>query len=566
MSPGTEATARSRRGRFPDPRMSWLIGATEARRYWRKLRGQDLWLIVAGFGLLVLVLMLPVVFLMVRDLGADLIAGDAPTDLVSLGFVAAWLAFLAFGLLSGVGSEGEADDQDGLLSVRPPKDVAGGLCVYIMLGYLPFAALPVAVATAGFAAGVGDAVAAVGILAAAAVMFVTATLVGYAIGLHLKGVIRRSPGLSRAKPLLGLAVVFGYFYLAFTGELWAALTWTADVLTATPLGWLGELALVTTPGGGASMSEAAAAVVAAVVVVPLSVLAAVHGGEYAWFAELPAVEDDGPGRTRDDHHRSTGERVVRALARAGVDAPTRGIAAVVLVRGYRAPLQLAYVLVPFLFLLPVFDQLVRLGEVPDWMPWLVVLYGAWAAGVGFPLNILGNQGATLPRLLTAPVGGRQLLAGYVLASAIVFVPITVALAVGAGVLADRPPVTLVLLAVSAVVAVVAGCVLAAGIGAMFPRFSSIELTGNTEAVLPSKTAFAVYSIIAVLATSSVGVLADSLYRDIMAMLITDVLPLDMTVSATALLVAGVFIAGAVALALPAAYAVGVSRLDAYRIS
>lgn len=565
MPPRSEARSPSRQGRFPDPQISWTIGVTEARRYGRKLRGQDLWLIVAGAGLLVFLLMLPLVFGVVRDLGRDLAAGETVSELIGLAFAAGWLTMLAFGILSGAGSEGEADDQEGLLTIRPPKDVAGGLAVYILIGYLPFVAPPVLVAAAGLAIGVDSIGSIAGMVIAAACMFLTASLLGYAIGLHLKGIIRRSPWLSRLKPVIGLGIIVAYFWLAFTGQLWSALTAASDLLMTTPIGWLGDLALVSTPGATASAGAAVSAVVASVLIIPVAVLGIVHGGTYAWFAEQSQQDDTPVRRDQGDHEASPGERLNRLLGGAGIGVSTRAVAVVVLVRGYRAPLQLAYVLVPFLFLIPVIDQIVQLGTVPGWMPWVVLLYGAWAAGVGFPLNILGNQGATLPRLLTAPIGGRRLLHGYVLAAVIAFLPITIALAVGAGMLADRPPLALVSLAVASVVAVIAGSVLAAGVGSLFPRFSSIELTGTTEAVLPSKTAFAIYSVFAIFATSSIGVLVDEQYRTVVAAMLSAVLPYGLSVSANGLLVGAGFVAGVVALCVPVAYVIGSNRLDRYQI-
>ena len=523
-------------------------------------------MIVAGLGVLFILLALPLLFGIIREVGRDIAAGDPAIDLFATVFVMGWLLFFAFGIISGVGSEGEVDEQDGLFTVRPTKDVAGGLVVYILVGYLPFLVLPTIVGAAGLAVGVGDIWPIVGVLAAAITLHISAILLGYAVGLFLKGVIRRSPWLSRLKPVLGLTVILGYFWLAFTGSLWPLVTDAASFLEATPLGWFGDLSLVTTPGGGATVTHAIGIIVLTVAVIPIFLLIIVRAGEYAWFVARGAEESIESSRDYTTHQSSTGERLNRNLARLGVAPSTRGIAVVVLIRGYRAPLQLAFVIVPFIFLIPVLDPVIRTGLVPDWMPWVVMLYGAWAAGVGFPLNILGNQGASLPRLLTSPVGGRPVLHGYLLASVIVFAPLTLILSMGTGVLAERPSSTLLLLAVGSVIAVLAGCILGAGIGSLFPRFSSIELTGNTEAVLPSKTAFVLYSFLAVLLSSSVGIIADRLYRELIAAMLTEIAPHGLNITPSLLFVVGTGTAGVVAVALPGAYMIGVNRLGNYRIS
>ena len=562
----------------------------EIRRFVRKVRGQDVWLALMILGVLFVVVALPIVFGLGRDAGASIASDGAPGAFVELGFVVGWIAMAAFGLVSGVGSEGEIDNQEGLLAIRPPKDVAGGLIVYVLWGYAPFVLAPAVAAALGIAVGTGEPLAVVGILLSVGCLVVTGVLAGYACGLVLKGVIRRSPWLSALKPLLGAAVIVGYFWASFTGRLWPVLSDVGSTLARTPLGWFVDLALVTTPGVPVSVPAAIALFSLSIAFVPVGVLAVVAASQYAWFVERAGESDDvtepdeteirndvggtdsavesgvGAGSTVSTARATFGDRLELTLGRFGFSTATCAIAVTVLRRGYRAPLQLVYVAVPLLFLIPMVDSIVRTGTAPSWFPWMVVLYGAWAAGVGFPLNVLGNQGSTLPRLLTSPATGRQIVHGYLLATAIVFVPLTVALGVLTGTIADRSPVALATIALASTVVVLAGAVIAAGIGSAFPRFSTIDLTDTTSAVLPSKLAFGAFSIVALLAANSVAVLADDLFRVTVAAMLTDHFPYAVTVTASDLELVATAIAVLVLVAVPVAYAVGTTRIDGYRVS
>lgn len=535
------------------------------------MRNQDFWLFLAGLGILFLLVSLPVLFGVGRDFGRDLAAGEAVPALASTLVVISWLGFLAFGILSGVGSDGEVDNQAGILSIRPPKDVAGGLLLAMVLGYAPFAALPALALGVGIAVGIGSPAPLAGILLAATVILVSAVTVGFATGLFLKGLIRRSPWLTRLKPLLGAMVVLGYFWLSTTGRLGTILTDIGALLDESPLGWLADLAFLTTAGTDASVLPASGALVLFTLLVPIGVLVVIRGAEFAWYVdELHASNDSESssteGSTDDDSSSySVAERVDRALATVGVHSATRGVTTTVLLRGYRSPLQLIYVVAPLLFALPAIETTVRTGIVPEWFPWMILLYGAWAAGVSFPLNILGDQGATLPALLTSGAHGKRVVHGYILATVLVFAPMTAiagsATAHGAG----RSFSTLVAVGLAGPLVVIAGAVLAAGIGCLFPRFQSINLTSSTKAVLPSKTAFGLFSVAGSLAVTAVSILADDLYALLMSDLLSTYLPYGMTVDQSPLETMAVIVVGVLGVAVVTSYLASVRRLESYTL-
>lgn len=557
----TDANAPSRQGRFPAIRVSLAIGRTEFTRTVRTIRAQDVWLAFAVIGGLALVLSMPLVFGLAREYALDLETGAAPFETAVTIFGVWWVGIAALAVISGVGSEGEIDNAAAVLTARPPKDAAGGLTIAIALGYAPFVVVPAMVGGAGLAVGAGTPVPLVGIAIASVCLLVSGVVVGYAVGLWLKGTIRRSPWLSRLKPLLGASVIVGYVWLVFTDRLSPVIDAAGDILANTPVGWMADLALLTTPHAAASPLAAVGVVLITAAVVPLGLLAVVRAGEYTWYVD-PVHGDDG------DSSRETAARQSRleaGLSRLPIHPVTRGVAVVSLIRGYRAPLTLVYVVVPLVLAVPAVEPAIRTGAVPEWVPWMVVLYGAWVAGVLFPLNLLGNQGGVLPTLLTSPAPPRRVVDGTLLASVLVVAPATVAAGVGVARLSERSPEVQAVVGVAGVVAVIAGAVLAAGIGAVFPRFTAIDITGSTRAVLPSKMAFVLFSLAAGLATSAVGILADDLYRLTMASMLTDVLPYGIVVEPDLLEAAAVFGAGVVLVAVPLAYLAAIYRLETYRL-
>ena len=540
------------------------MGIMENRRLIRKIRQQDFWLAFVAIGIFFLVLAMPALYEFMHDVGTAF--GEGETGMLSAldGFIAvSWVMLVALGVFSGVTSEGELSDQEALLTIRPPKDVAGGLVAYVLIGYAPVVFGLGGVAGAGLAIGAGSPLAIVSILVAGGAMLVTGVIVGYVAGLVLKGVVRRSPWLTRLKPVLGVGLVFGYFWLSFTGRFWSLLSEVGALLEASPLRWYGDLAFVLLSGADPSIGAAAGMLVISLIAMPIGVLAVGLAGEFAWYVDR--AEPAGSGRKRSRSRGAT-RHVDRVLQRCGVHSSTRGVVHTVLVRGYRAPLHLVYVSVPLLLLIPILESVVRTGAVPEWMPWMVMAYGGWAAGVSFPLNILGTQGPALPRILTSPVKGRRIVNGYVIATSLVFVPLTVAFGLLAGSLADRPVEWLIAFAVGGVVIVGMASVLSAGIGAMFPRFASVELTEQTDVTLPSKFAFILYSFIALLLVHAVGVFADELFRLLVSSLLSTYLPFGLTISADGLYTASLVLLGVALLATPVTYLFASRRIGTHCIS
>ncbi|ERG89683.1 MAG: hypothetical protein J07HX5_01855, partial [halophilic archaeon J07HX5] len=345
-----EPNSRSRQHWYPAPSISYAIAVVESRRSWRRVRGQDFWLLFVVVGVLAALVSLPVLFGRGQSVGEALAAGGTPPDSVSLVVVAGWLGLFAFGAVAGVGSAGTLDQKPAVLTARPLKDAAGGLLLAATAGYAAFAWLPALVAGSGIAVALGTPAPVVGILAGTTAALLTAVTAGYAGGLALKGLVRRSPWLRRLKPVLGTVVVVGYVWSGTTGRLWAAVSMVSGVLVDSPLGWFADLTFLTTAGMNTSVFLAAAVLLLTAAAVPVCVYATVRAGTYAWSVDATGAETDtstsGAAPSASPNASAAGDARLNRLLASVVESATRGVAVAVMLRAYRNPLQLFYVALP----------------------------------------------------------------------------------------------------------------------------------------------------------------------------------------------------------------------------
>jgi hypothetical protein len=117
-----------------------------------------------------------------------------------------------------------------------------------------------------------------------------------------------------------------------------------------------------------------------------------------------------------------------------------------------------------------------------------------------------------------------------------------------------------------VVAVVAAAVLAAGIGAVFPRFAAVDFAGARRAVPPSKVAYGVFSQALTLAVAAGAVVIDDSVRELGAVVLSAWLPFGLTVSVDTLTTGSWIVLGIIGVAVPIAYCVAVRRVEKYRLA
>lgn len=550
--------------RLPTPRVAVELARVDVVRGLRWVGAQDFWLLYGAVSALGMAFGCLFAFDLGHGAGVALADGESTwfttTGAATL-WSTVWLFLTALLAVDAVGSNGDVSNDGYYLTIRPVADVAGGKLLAAAGKFAVFVYVPVVACFGGLALGAGTAWPLVGAFAAATVVVVSATAVGYPLGFLAKGAIRRSATLTRLKPLIGTVVGVGYLVVMLTGEFVSTVQQLEPVLQSPPLGWFADLSFVTTPGVTVPPLAVAGALGASAAAVGAGILLSTPTADYAWRADRTRSTEKTDGAASAPDHW-----VDDLLAVVTRRPATRGVASTTLLRVYRSPLQLTFVAFPLVGAIPVGEQLLASGTLPWYAPWLAVWYGAWAAGAAVPLNPLGTQGAALPALLTSPADGRDVVNGNVVAAALPAAPLTAVAAVGVGSVAGHTTVELTGIAVAAVAAVVAACVIAVGIGSIFPRFDAIDFSGSRRAVPPSKVAYTAFSTILTLSVVAVAVVLEDLAADVLALLLTRHAPFVATVDSAGVVTGAWVVLFAVALGVPVAYRVAVGRIRAYRLS
>jgi hypothetical protein len=546
-------------------RTLWLpveLARIDVRRGVRWARAQDVWLLYGLVSAVGVLIGAWVAFDLGRDLGRALAGGDTPSlslATLSLPLGTVWLLLAGVSAVDAIGSNGDVENDGHHLTILPAATLVRGKLLASATKFMGFLILPVTGGFLGVSLGAGTPLPLVGGALFTVVAVNTATAVGYPIGLALKGAIRRSATLSRLKPLVAVVIGTGYVVVMATGTFTRVVDWLAPLLRAPPLGWLADLAFLTTGGLGATPIGALGAGVTAVAVVVGGSAWSVPAARYAWSGDRARTTSDVSGRAEPPSHPV--DSVLGAVSSARA---TRAIAFTTLQRVYRSPIQLVFVAFPLVAAIPIGERVLATGALPWYAPWLVVWYGAWAAGAAVPLNPLGTQGATLPALLTAPADGRQTLHGTLLAAVLPAVPTTAGAAVALGGLDGRPVTDLAVLGVGAVVGVLGASVLAAGVGSAFPRFEAIDLGSARRAVPPSKVAYSVFSTALSLTVVAAAVVVDDAAGELVALLLSTWLPIP-AIGVSTVRAVGWPVLAVAGLAVPVAYATAVRRIDRYRV-
>jgi hypothetical protein len=341
-----------------------------------------------------------------------------------------------------------------------------------------------AFAAIAFAVGAGS-------LAAAPVVFVAATLLaatGFAAGVGVALLVKnggvRSRLLYRLRTVVFVAGFLAYFAVLFSNSTSDVLGPLIRVLTPTPIGWVGEAALLTA-GVEASVARAAGGlvVVAGGLIAGAPALTRLAG--WLWYAD--GLETTKSTATPSD---VTGGRVLSWLPQ-----PIAGVVAVDWTRARRAPISLSYAIYPVFVLVTPIMETVQTGSVAGSFPVLVAFCGAWVTGALFTLNIVGNEGAVLPATVLSPDPARALVGGHLVAGALLGLPATTLAVAALGIAGPQSLTSVVTLTVGTVVMVVCAGPIATGVGAAFPRHEAVSVSRSRKAIIPSTFAFVVYSLV-----------------------------------------------------------------------
>ncbi|MCU4973645.1 hypothetical protein OB955_12965 [Halobacteria archaeon AArc-m2/3/4] len=351
--------------------------------------------------------------------------------------------------------------------------------------------VPVAVAgSLAFAAGTGQPVVLVGVLFGSLVIVATGLVIGTAIGIGTRAAIRGSPRLYRSRNAVGFVALF----VTFVG-LVASRT-AGGALARTPLGWYGDLLLVTTAGVDATLAYGVVATVGSGVSLAAALAVVVVSARVLWFAEVDHDHDHSHEHERDDRsHTPTTETNgvdTESTASTATDSsvqsplettlghvlsrPTMAVTRATWRRIRRSPNALVFVVLPFAIVGPATANVAI--QWPQLVPVLVTLYAAAAVGLGTTLNPIGNERIALPAILTTPTGRRSVLRGHAVAALVPGVPTAVTVAIVAGSVTGYSVGQLAALVVVAVALTVGGVGVSLGIGSFLPN-----LKGPTAASL-----------------------------------------------------------------------------------
>jgi len=515
-----------------------------------------------------------------RTLGRALATGSIGVDSAAAassarGFVGVlWLAFVFICAVRAVGQRGTLTNADGVLTVVPVHEAYLGLVASEFVYLLVWTLLPAAGAGLGLAVGTGTVWPAVGVPLALATMCVSAVATAYALGLAVRHVVTRFPFVARHKTALLALGFVGYMAAIVTGSFSRVVGALFEPLAASPVGWFADLAVSGVPGVAFAATKGVAAVGGAVPLTAIALLAGAWVAGRHWFADpVLAGENSDPtdaaaavtANAAADARASAEDRLTRVVE-LGFDRPTAALVALAWRRAARAPLKLMYAAYPLFFGTGAFVEVVQTGQIPTYLPYGLLVFFAWAGGVVFTLNPLGDQGAVLSTTLLSDVDGQRFVAAHVAAGLLAVVPLGTVLVALTAVASALDAESVAILVGLTPVAMVVAAALSVGIGVAFPRFEATNVTRSMEAVVPSPWAFLLFSLHVVATTVAALFVGLDGVRTFAAELFTAVAPFDLSVSAGGLDTAST-VALVVLLLLPAlSYRYAVRAFDRYTIA
>ncbi|UPV75530.1 hypothetical protein M0R89_05550 [Halorussus limi] len=433
-------------------------------------------------------------------------------DAVRGGAAVGWVGLAALAAARTAGKKGELDSPEGVLTTVPARDAALGLLLAEYARMATVAAIPVVTVAAALAVGAGAVAPLLAVPATAAVLLGVGLAVGFPVGIGVKWITLRTPWLARHRTAL-LVAAFALYFVAITSEAFDDVVSVLQrALRDTPLAWFGDAALLGLPGISAVPVHAVGAAALAAVLLPALAAVGLRSATTLWYTDrAQTTGDESDRKTADgaangrvgatgEDESSAGERTgassvgERALAPlSGVLArPTRIVTLAVWRRTKRSPIRLLYVAYPLFLLYAPLRTAFETG-VSTVLPVVLALYGTWAAGATV-LNPLGDEGSVLPTTLLSGIDGRQFVAGHVLSAALFGVPVVALTTAVAGALSPLAPAKWLTVTAATAVLVVSGTVLAVAVGTLFPRFGTVEVFRSREVTMPSKGAFAAYSL------------------------------------------------------------------------
>ncbi|MCU4719024.1 hypothetical protein [Halapricum hydrolyticum] len=499
-----------------------------------------------------------------RSLAADEpLFGIGPFSASIVGGILAlfWLIFMLIFAVRAVGQRGTLAQPEGVLTVVPTRVALAGVYLAEFTYVVLWVFGPAVGLGAGLAVGTGTVPALIAVPVAVLAAGLTAVTVGYPIGLSIRHVASRYPFVARNKGVIIAVVFLVYFAALLAGTIDRLVVALFEPMQASPTAWYADLLFLGTPGVDVSAARAGGAVTLTLVLTVIGTVAGTRIAEIHWFSD-PALAGEKPAS------------VVNGVASPGIERRVEGIlgpqmAALVILswrRAVRAPLKLLYAFFPVFAMAGLLGDVVQSGEVPAYLPFVTLLFAAWAAGVIFTLNPLGDQGAALSSTLLSRVDGRTFVRAHLLAGLAVAIPAGTVLTAVIAVLSPIETDTVLALVIATPVVMVLSAAFSIGVGMAFPRFEAINVTRSMKTVLPSRWAFVLFSAYLFVTASAAGVVYESGFRELAAAFVSWALPFGIDIAADTLyLLSAALLVTAVVLTV-ASYRHAIHRFDRYTIA
>lgn len=472
-----------------------------------------------------------------------------------------WLILTLVYVIRAIGQRGTLPQPEGVLTVVPTSQAMVGVLiaeyVYFLLWLLP----PAVALGAGFAIGAGVFWPALAVPLGVMAAGIGSVGIGYPLGLSIRHVASRFEFVARHKTAI-IGFVFAAYFVALSTGLWDQLMiGLFEPMQKAPIGWYADLAFLGAPALNASQLYAGGAVALTAVLVVVAVLGGTRIADRHWFSDPALAGTETPTPSAEDVAPGIEQRLAPMLGPA-----TASLVTLSWRRARRSPLKLLYAFYPLLLLAGLFANIVQTGQIPAYLPYAILLFSAWAAGVIFTLNPLGDQGAALASTLLSRVHGHTFVRALVLAGLVVAIPLgTIATAVVAY-MSPLDPGTVLVLVVAAPVVMVVSAVLSIGIGMAFPRFEATNVTRSMKTILPSRWAFVLFTFYLFLTAGAGAVVYETVVRELGASILSWVLPFGLSVSADTLYTAAIVALVPLVLVPIAAYRYAVRRFDRYTLA
>lgn len=498
--------AASDGGGWLSPHIVGRITRTEFRRRLRSVfdNRTKILLYVAlslGLGLLLLLLSLLLVLAGESITGGELEQRtlDQVPGIVSGGIAVALIGVTGMAAVRAFTTVADLDEPACLLVSTSLPNVVAGLLVTELLSFSLWLGPPTVVLTAAFAYGMGTPLPLLTGILTVFLLLAVAVPAGFVVGVCVRHLLTVYEPIAQYRTVIVVTVGGLYFGSIAFGWFDRVTLVLFRYLGGSPLGWPGHLLLAGVPNVPFSPLVAVGGLVGATVAVPAALVAGVRVAGFHWFSDPARTDESG---TTDAP--STGRFALSPFD--GLGGPVWAVALTTLRRAKRSPIRLLYAAYPVLMAVFFAEELVQTGTLPVSGAVVLSLYIAWGTGVLFTLNVLGDRGPAMEAELLSTVSGRAVVAGTSLAALVVGVPVALVVAPVVGTASPLSAQQTALLTAGTLAGVVVSPLLATGVGTLFPRFGSVRVVSNREAVMPSKTAFLLYTLAIVLPAGSATVM------------------------------------------------------------